>query len=233
MACGDAVERIARAVQAENFLRSLRISTLAEDESNENFFAFGRSRLRPRGDASPHSRSRSRTMRASASKSIDAKNRREKRIGIFRDARTRASMMALRWRRWRALAAADAAASRHAGEKFFAQVLTVQKSVIRFRHSRTFLRKQVDAVIETLRTTTSPEDRRRTIGTKGALPSEKNSNASQADTRAARVAGVRVFVEGQGFQQRSQASTPSVAARLARRRLPAGPIPAAFLATGH
>ncbi|WP_162374287.1 hypothetical protein [Pseudoxanthomonas sangjuensis] len=116
---------------------------------------------------------------------------------------------------------------RPAAPDFFPKLLTPEKSVIRFRPSRTFLRKQVSRVIATKRTTKRPAARTLTKQYEGFASPEKTPNRIQRSTRAVRVAGVFAFVEG-----RVSAPTESVAARLARRRLPPGPTPAALFATG-
>lgn len=122
---------------------------------------------------------------------------------------------------------------RPAAPDFFAKLLTLEKSVIRFRPSRTFLRKQVSRVIATKRTTKRPAARTLTKQYAGLASPEKTPNRIQRSTRAVRVAGVLAFVEGRAFVKgHVSAPTESVAARLARRRLPPGPTPAAFFATG-
>ena len=119
---------------------------------------------------------------------------------------------------------------RGAAENIFAKLLTHRKSVIRFRPSRRFLRKQVSRVIATISKTKRPPTRALGMTDAGFASPTKTQTSSRYRTRAI---ATRVL-----FHPRRPARTgcdhswsrlpPSVPTRLARRRLPAGPTPAAF-----
>ncbi|MFT3754599.1 MAG: hypothetical protein QM769_01410 [Pseudoxanthomonas sp.] len=110
---------------------------------------------------------------------------------------------------------------------FFAKQLTPEKSVIRFRPSRTFLRKQVSRVIATERTIKRPAARTLTKQYAGFASPEETCNPIQTNTRSIPAAGVCTFT-GAAFPA---SKNPSRRA-LRVRRLPPGPTPAACFATG-
>lgn len=118
-----------------------------------------------------------------------------------------------------------------AAKIFFAGLLTPEKTVIRFRPNRKRMRAQEGWTIATKRTTKRPSARTLVKQYAGFVsPAESANkrpstpNESHDDTRAGSGAGVFVCVGGTVFG----ASVQSAPTRLARRRLPAGPIPVAF-----
>jgi hypothetical protein len=120
---------------------------------------------------------------------------------------------------------------RGGGENIFAKVLTHRKSVIRFRPSRRFLRKQVSRVIATISKTKRPPTRALGMTDAGFASPTKTQTPSRYRTRAVCDAGVFSSAPATGANRRGPnrpGLPPSVPTRLARRRLPAGPTPAAF-----
>lgn len=118
-----------------------------------------------------------------------------------------------------------------AAQIFFAGLLTPEKTVIRFRPNRKRMPAQEGWTIATKRTTKRPSARTLVKQYAGFVsPAESASKRpatpkeSHDDTRAGSGAGVFVCVGGTAFG----ASVQSAPTRLARRRLPAGPIPVAF-----
>ena len=119
----------------------------------------------------------------------------------------------------------------HAAENIFAKLLTHRKSVIRFRPSRRFLRKQVSRVIATISKTKRPPTRALGMTDAGFASPTKTQTPSRYRTRAVCDAGVFSSAPTNGANRHGPnrpGLPPSVPTRLARRRLPAGPTPAAF-----
>ena len=76
------------------------------------------------------------------------------------------------------------------GQNIFAKLLTHRKSVIRFRPSRHFLRKQASRVISTSSKTKRPPTRALRMTDAGFASSKKTSVHSRHQTRVLRDAGV-------------------------------------------
>jgi len=119
-----------------------------------------------------------------------------------------------RLRRRRAVVVA-ARRRRHAGEFFSPGLLTSKKTVISFRPSRGDLRTRVSRATGTTRSTKKPSALERSKVDSGSVSLEKRANTLRTDDLHRRA--MRVFC-----------CQESVPARLARRRLLAGPTPAAF-----
>lgn len=115
-------------------------------------------------------------------------------------------------------------------KKSCAQVLTPEKTVIRFRPKQRLLRKRVSRINTTARETTQPIVRTHIAADAGLASPGKTQRASFIAPVSPGDAGVFVFVGGRV----SHARTPgeSASPRVSRRRLPTGPTPAAFLAAG-
>jgi len=115
-------------------------------------------------------------------------------------------------------------------KNIFAKVLTHSKSVIRFRPSRHFLRKQVSRVIATTSKTKRPSTRALDTTDAGFASSKKTQTLFRHHTRAVRDAGVFLSAPDGANRPQPLPAWPgkSGPTRLARRRLPAGPTPATF-----
>lgn len=119
---------------------------------------------------------------------------------------------------------------RRPAKKSFAKVLTLEKSVIRFRPKQSMLRKRVSRINTTARETTQPIVRTGiTVDAGLASPGKTQRTLFNAPVSPGD-AGVFVFVGARV----SHAWTPgeSASPRVSRRRLPTGPTPSAFLAAG-
>lgn len=115
-------------------------------------------------------------------------------------------------------------------EKSCTKLLTPRKSVIRFRPKQSILRKRVSRIDTTARETTRPTVRTGIAVDAGfASPGKTHRPLSRAPV-SPRDAGVFVFVGSRVSHARAPGESASP--RWSRRRLPAGPTPAAFLATG-
>jgi hypothetical protein len=120
----------------------------------------------------------------------------------------------------------DRIRSRAGQEKICARLLTVEKTVIRFRPADASLQKRVRSITTTSRSTTKPSARTVSTVDAGNVSFAKMQTHSESKTRSASRRGF--FVAG---STRSRCAE-SVPARLARRRFVAGPIPVMLFCTG-
>jgi len=112
-------------------------------------------------------------------------------------------------------------------EKSRRGLLTKKKTVIRFRAKQTSLRKRVSRKYTTARSTKRTSARTQMTVDAGFVSLAKRNDTIFKGTRDARRRGF--FIAAQVLARH----TESVPARLARRRLVAGPTPATSLRTGQ
>lgn len=147
----------------------------------------------------------------------------ETSVFLFR-AKPCARIAHARWRtRARAARAGRATRWQCIGKKVCVRLLTVEKTVIRFRPSRPFLQNQVSRTIATNSSSTRTSARTIHMVDAGSLSSAKRESNPFQQTRSARRCGFFVaLAHGAGRAE-------SVPVRFARRRLIAGPTPAVLL----
>jgi hypothetical protein len=113
------------------------------------------------------------------------------------------------------------------GKNICDRLLTVEKTVIRFRPSRRCLQNRVSRIITTTRSIKRTSARKIITVDAGSVSFAKTQRHQISRTRNALRGGF--FVAGTSSSRHAE----SVPARLARRRLIAGPTPAVSLRTGQ